>query len=403
MSTRRCAALGHPPATGVVAGDPRRARGRPRHRARGGARRRTRRPATTSASGRGRSDGCGGRPCRRTATTAAVEAISSSAAHCAAVDARWAGVGRDGARHTGSCCRTTTIRSRSPASTTPSAVHRMPRSASTVRACQSVPTTSRWIVASSPCGVMHRVDVGRRTADVDDEHVAAARRRRAPRRRAARHPAWGPRTSSANPRPRDSPLPPMTWREEGLADGGARRLRRDDPDRGSTLSVTTWRRPVDASRAADLVARVGVAGDDDRGADEPWPLASRSALCSSTSALPPSVPPTSSTRSGASRPQRGDVGAGHRPARDVHDLGAGRQARPGARPRRSPRARSRRRRAAALPRRSSRRSTSSRLAVRRERGAHGVHAVHDVGRRPSSGWLAVPSTVAVRRRRAPPW
>ena len=69
-----------------------------------------------------------------------------------------------GALGTGRAC------SRGAASTMPSAFQRMPRSASTVRACHSgADDVLGAASASSPCGAQGRVDVGRRAADVDDQ------------------------------------------------------------------------------------------------------------------------------------------------------------------------------------------------------------------------------------------
>ena len=143
----------------------------------------------------------------------------------------------------------------------------------------------------------HRVDVGRRPADVDDEHVAA--HDVGEHLDAAEHGVRrGGLDQLGEPAAAGEPLAADDVGEEGLADGGARRLGRDDPDarqhvvgrrRGAARSTPAAQRPRRRRRRCRR-RRPGAASRA---------LAMRSALCSSTSALPPSVPPTSSTRSGA--------------------------------------------------------------------------------------------------------
>ncbi len=97
-------------------------------------------------------------------------------------------------------------------------------------------------------------------------------------------------------RPEESRLPPITWRRNT-----SRMAARAGSGRACPIRASRSRppRPAPGGRAAPLrlVRGLRVAGDHHRhrhpGAAEPV-----AALCSSTSALPPSVPPTSSSTSG---------------------------------------------------------------------------------------------------------
>ncbi len=91
-------------------------------------------------------------------------------------------------------------------------------------------------------------------------------------------------------------LPADDVPQEHGADGRPCRIGAITPICGRTLSVTTNRRPVEASTSATSGAASALPATTTGAPMRPF--ASRDALCSSTSALPPSVPPTSSTMSG---------------------------------------------------------------------------------------------------------
>ena len=331
---------------------------------------------TTSESGRGRSDGWAGRPCRRTATTAAVDAdllLCRATRHPTWRRARcrqptvaaWRAVAGSSAR-----------RSRVAASTTPSAVHRMPRSASTVRACQRVPTTSRWSVASSPCGVMTEYTsvVAPPTSTTRTSPPTTSASTSTPRSTAS---GVGARTSSAKPRPRDRPLPPMTCARNASRIAARAASGATTPMRGSTLAVTTNRRPVDDSSAATPSAASALPATTTGAATRA--RASRCAVVQQHVGVASVGAPDEQHEVGAVPSQRGEVAAVHRAARDVDDLRPGRQPDPVTGLGRD----------LALVADDGQAQASARagahehpvgLAVARERGAHGIHTVHDVGR-----------------------
>ena len=187
----------------------------------------------TSASGRADSVGWAGRACRRTATRAASRASSRSWRALDVVDRGASRGARGRGRHTPSGprgrrpCRGGARRA--AASTTCSAFQRRPRSPSTVRACQSGATTSLRSVGVLALGRQARVDVGRRAADVDDEHVTA--RHRGEHLDAAQHDVGRRRLDHRREgRVARQALAADDVAQEGVADRGPRRLRRDDAD-----------------------------------------------------------------------------------------------------------------------------------------------------------------------------
>ena len=245
----------------------------------------------------------------------------------------------------------------------------------------------------------HRVDVGRRATDVDDEHVAA--HDLGEHLDAAEHGIRGGGAHQlGEPAAPGEALAADDVGEEGLADGGPGRLGRDDPDAGQHVGGDDVPAAGRRQQGRDLVGRLGVAGDDDRcGQPGPGDAARRCAAarrrcrrrCRRRGARGRGPPPAAPRRRRRSSARTRRARPSPRPT-----------ARPGARPRPSPRARSRRRPAAALPRRWSRR------APRRARRA--ARATARTASTPSMtsvatvvGWLAVPSTHRWRRRRAPPW
>ncbi len=171
----------------------------------------------------------------------------------------------------------------------------------------------------------HRVDVGRRPADVDDEHVAA--HDVGEHLHAAEH---GIRRGGAHqlgePAAAGEPLAADDVGQEGLADGGARRLGRDDPDAGQHVGRDDVPAPGRGQQGRDLVGRLGVAGHDDR-CGQPR-LGDALGVVQQHVGVAAVGAAHEEHEVGGCRPQRRDVGAGHRAARDVHDLGPGRQADP---------------------------------------------------------------------------
>ena len=114
-------------------------------------------------------------------------------------------------------------------------------------------------------GGQRRVDVGRRAADVDEQHVARRRSRRAARRRRGRGRASLRAPAEANRGPGGEALAADDVAHEHVADRGAR----GHAGRGRRCAAARWRtrRPcagVASSSGDDLVARVDVARDDVR-------------------------------------------------------------------------------------------------------------------------------------------
>ena len=149
-------------------------------------------------------------------------------------------------------------------------------------------------------GREHRVDVGRRAADVDHQDVAGAGppavgeqldagehgvRRRGAHQRGERR------------RPRESPLPPITCRRNTSRIAARAGPGSSTPICGSTLPV---RRRAAARRAssASAVGRGRRRCPRARPARAAGRAEPRARCARSTSALPPSVPPTSRTTSG---------------------------------------------------------------------------------------------------------
>ena len=152
------------------------------------------------------------------------------------------------------------------------------------------------------------VHVGGRTADVDDDDVtgaavlvveAAGEQLDAGQhdvgRRAAHH--------RVKVRPRASVrllrcLPPMTWLRKISRIARARAVRGEHADPRHDVVGEDVRRPRPGEQLRDQGLRLDVAGDHDRSRPRLRRPGTR-ASPSSTSALPPSVPPTSSTTSGS--------------------------------------------------------------------------------------------------------
>ncbi len=260
----------------------------------------------TLARGRGDSVGWAGRACRRTATRAASRASSRSRARSASSTGSEAGrswtrtayarsvVGGRGTRRAGA-----------RASAASDDVHGVPAHAEIALDGAGVPERCDDVLAQGGVLTLRRqarVDVGRRTADVDDEHVTTAREP-SEHLDAAQHDVGGGRLHHRpEGRVTREPLAADHVAQEGRPDRRTRRLRCDDADLRQHVVGQHDRAPgrpeqrAASSRASTLPATTtGTAWS-------PWPpiaaLARRAALCSKTSALPPSVPPTRSTMSG---------------------------------------------------------------------------------------------------------
>ena len=164
----------------------------------------------------------------------------------------------------------------------------------------------------------HRVHVGRRTADVDHqdvspdhlgEHLDAAQH--GIRRRCLDELGETATTGQA--------LAADDVGEEGLADGGARRLRRHDPDARQHVVCHDEPPPRRGEQRRDLVRGIRVARDDDRrresGLGQPLRVVQQHPGVASVGAA------DEEDEIGGCRPQRLDVVARHRAAGDVDDLG----------------------------------------------------------------------------------
>ncbi|RAO45901.1 Glycoprotein gp2 [Micromonospora noduli] len=171
----------------------------------------------------------------------------------------------------------------------------MPRSPSTVRARHRLPATSRPgpVARSSGVSTEYTSVVAPPTSTTARSPPRVSASTSTPVSTASGVAA---RTNRANRAPRDSRLPPMTWRRNtariaARADAGA-----STPMRGRTLSASVTgtpasrSSPVNCSRTSALPAYT--TGRRHRA------RARRVALWVIVSASPPSVPPTSSTTSG---------------------------------------------------------------------------------------------------------
>ena len=169
------------------------------------------------------------------------------------------------------------------------------------------------------------VDVGRRAPDVDDEQVATGdlgEHLDAPEHRVGggRADELGEAATSREALAADD------VGEEGLADGAARRLGRDDPDARQDVVGDDEPAPGGLEERGHLRASVDVPGDDDRGA-EPRLRQSRRVVEQHVGVA--AVGATDEEDEvGSGRPQGRDVGAAHRAGRDVDDLRARRQPHP---------------------------------------------------------------------------
>ncbi len=163
------------------------------------------------------------------------------------------------------------------------------------------------------------VDVGRRAADVDDEHVLAARLGQ--HLDPAQHRVGGGGAHElGEPAAAREALAADDVPQEDLADGGARAVGGDLADARQDVAGDGEAPSRRLELGADGVRGVGVAGDHDRGGD-PGPGQAAGVVQEDVGVAPVGAA-DEEDEVGPVGAQGGDVGAGHRPGRDVDDAPA---------------------------------------------------------------------------------